>query len=263
MNIKRFYLIGFFLILALPLLTSSLLFNPPAWGKTIVFRIIISILIFFFIYQVIYKKTDNKLSILKNLLPFWLLVALFIVFLLATFFSLDPYYSFWESPLRAGGFLNFSFYIIFAILIFLFTTKKQWQKIWPFTILIGVLVSIIAVFQQYNIFSKIIIPYIGRPPSTMGGPLFLALYILLLIFITFSFFLKEKQIKKKLLYFFSLLLFLYVILITGSRAAYFGLFIGSFYFLFFWSINSFSPKKKNLFLVLKILAGIFLVMAAF
>ena len=177
MNIKRFYLIGFFLILALPLLTSSLLFNPPAWGKTIVFRIILSILIFVFIYQILYKKIANKFSIVKNLLPFWFLIALWGIFLLATIFSLDPYYSFWESPLRAGGFLNFSFYIFFAILAFLFIAKKDWQKIWLFTILIGVLVSIIAIFQQYNIFKKIIIPYVGRPPSTMGGSIFLALYL--------------------------------------------------------------------------------------
>ena len=94
---NRIYLIGLFLILALPLLTTSLLFNPPAWGKTIVFRIILSILIFVFIYQILYKKIANKFSIVKNLLPFWLLIALWGIFLLATIFSLDPYYSFWES----------------------------------------------------------------------------------------------------------------------------------------------------------------------
>ena len=259
----RFYLIGFFIILALPLLTSSLLFNPPAWGKTILFRIILSTLIFFFIYQILYKKTDNKLSLIKNLLPFWLLAALLIVFLIATIFSLDPYYSFWESPLRAGGSLNFSFYIIFAILISLFIAKKEWQKIWSFTILIGVLVSIVAVFQQYNIFGKVIIPYLGRPPSTMGGPLFLALYLLLLVFITFSFFLKEKKKKKKLFYLLAVFLFLYVILITASRAAYFGLFIGVFYFIFSWSINLLPPKRRSLFLALKILAGIVLITTAF
>jgi len=263
MNIKRFYLIGFFIILALPLLTTSLLFNPPAWGKTIVFRIILSILIFIFIYQIVYKKIASKFLIVKKLLPFWLLVALWGIFLLSVIFSLDPYYSFWESPLRAGGFLNFSFYIIFAILTFLFLHKQDWQKIWLFTIFIGVFVSIIAIFQQYNIFEKIIIPYSGRPPSTMGGPIFLALYLLLLVFITFSFLLKEKEKKKKLFYLLSLLLFLYVILLTGSRAAYFGLFVGSFYFLFLYSVNLVHAKRKTLFLLVKILLGILLIILAY
>ena len=77
----------------------------------------------------------------------------------------------------------FSFYIIFAVLAFLIIRKRDWQKIWLFSILVGVLVSIIAIFQQFNILSKIIIPYSGRPPSTMGGPIFLALYLLLLVFI--------------------------------------------------------------------------------
>lgn len=255
----RFYLIGFFLILALPLLTTTLLFNPPAWGKTIVFRIILSILIFVFIYQILYKKIANKFSLAKNLLPFWLLVALWGIFLLATIFSLDPYYSFWESPLRAGGFLNFSFYIFFAILAFLFLHKQDWQKIWLFSILVGVLVSIIAVFQQFNILSKIIIPYSGRTPSTMGGPIFLALYLLLLVFITFSFLLKEKEKKKKLFYLSALLLFFYVILITGSRAAYFGLLIGFFYFIFAWQKSFFPLKKKILLSALKILFVILLI----
>ena len=263
MNIKRFYLIGFFLILALPLLTTSLLFNPPAWGKTIVFRIILSILIFVFIYQILYKKTANKFPIVKNLLPFWLLAALWGIFLLAIIFSLDPYYSFWESPLRAGGFLNFSFYIIFAILTFLFLHKQDWQKIWLFAIFIGVLVSIIAIFQRYNIFEKIIVPYSGRPPSTMGGPIFLALYLLLLVFITFSFLLKEKEKKKKLFYLLALLLFFYVILLTGSRAAYFGLLVGSFYFLFLYSVNLVHAKRKTLFLLVKILLGILLIILAY
>jgi len=258
-----FYLIGFFLILALPLFTISPWFSPAAWGKTIIFRIIFSVLIFLFVYQALYKKIANKFSAIKNLLPFWLLITLWGVFLLATIFSLDPYYSFWESPLRAGGFLNFSFYIFFAVLAFLILRKQDWRKIWLFTIFIGVLVSIIAVFQQYNIFGKIIIPYAGRPPSTMGGPIFLGLYLVLLVFVTLSFFLKEKEIKKKLFYFSALLLFLYVILITGSRAAYFGLLVGFFYFILAWQKSFFPLKKKNLLSVLKTLLTLLLIISAY
>jgi len=263
-NLYRVFLIGFFLILTLPLFNIQPWFSPPAWGKAIIFRLIISSLLFLIIWQLISKKTKinfKDLSNRKNKIfwPFWLFVALWGIFLLATIFSLDPYYSFWESPYRAGGFLNFSFYIIFVILAFLILQKKDWQKIWNFSILIGVLVSIIAVFQQFNIFSKTIIPYAGRPPSTMGGPTFLALYLILLFFITLSFLSKEKAAKKRLFYFFALLLFLYVILITGSRASYFGLFIGFFYFIFAWQKNFFPLKRKKMLFVLKILFGILLI----
>ena len=272
---NRIYLIGFFLILALPLLNLPPWFSPPDWGKTIIFRIVLSILIFLFIYRLLFQKTDVQKSTtvgfwhgVKNrrnkvFLPFWLLVALLGIYSLATIFSLDPYFSFWGSPDRSGGFLNFSFYIIFAVLALLIIRRKDWQKIWIFTIFIGILVSIIAIFQQFNIFSKVIIPFSGRTPSTMGGPIFLALYLLLLVFITFSFLLKEKERKKKLFYLSALLLFFYVILITGSRAAYFGLLIGSFYFFFLYSVNLVHPKRKTLFLLLKILIGILLIISAY
>jgi len=276
MNDKKykFFLIAFFLILALPLLAVPPWFHPAAWGKTIIFRIIISILVFLLIWRALTPKFGSDGQILSNaksvlcrknkvFWPFWLLATLWGIFLLATIFSLDPYYSFWESPLRAGGFLNFSFYIIFAILTFLFLHKQDWQKIWLFTIFIGVLVSIIAIFQQYNVFKEIIIPYSGRPPSVMGGPIFLALYLLLLVFITFSFLLKEKEKKKKLFYLLAFLLFFYVILLTGSRAVYFGLFVGSFYFLFLYSVNLVNAKRKILFLLVKILLGILLIIFAY
>jgi len=260
----KIYLFGFFLILALPLLAASPWFHPAAWGKAIIFRIIISSFLFLIIWQLISKKTKINFKELldrKNKIfwPFWLLVALWAIFLLATIFSLDPYYSFWESPYRAGGFLNFSFYIIFAVLAFLIIKEKGWQKIWDFSILIGVLVSIIAIFQRFNIFRGTIMPYAGRPPSTMGGPTFLALYLVLLVFLTLSFLSKEKGAKKKLFYLFAFLLFLYVILLTESRAAYFGLFIGFFYFIFAWQKNFFPLKRKKILTVLKILFGILLI----
>lgn len=258
----KIYLIAFFVILALPLLAAPPWFHPAAWGKAIIFRIIISILVFLFIWQIISKKTKINFKDLldrknKVFWPFWLLIALWGIFLLATIFSLDPYYSFWESPYRAGGFLNFSCYIIFAVLAFLIIKERSWQKIWDFSIFFGVLVSIIAIFQQYNIFSETIIPYSGRPPSTMGGPTFLALYLILLFFITFSFALKEKQIKKKVFYILAFLLFILIILLTGSRAAYFGLLIGFFYFILCF------PKKQRLVVSLKILFLLLLIVGAY
>jgi putative inorganic carbon (HCO3(-)) transporter len=246
-NLYRVYLIGFFLILALPVISSPVLLHPTAWGKGILFRIIISILIYLFIYQLLYKKTNTFVATATKVLSFRILVALFLIFLLATIFSLDPRFSFWGSPLRGDGFLNLGLIIIFSILIFLILKKSDWQKIWDFSILIGLLVSIIALFQKFNIFKSLIKSFDSRPPGTMGGPIFLGLYLLLLLFITFSFFLKEKDLKKRLFYFLASLLFVYIIFLTGSRAAYFGLFIGLAYFILTF------PKKNKLIFTFKVL----------
>ncbi len=263
------YLIGFFLILALPLLNLPPWFAPPDWGKTIVFRIVLSILIFLFIYQLLFRK-EKFSAVWPNIrpssatLPFWLLIALLGIYFLATLFSSDIRFSLWGSPFRSGGFLNFASYIIFVILAFLILRPKDWQKIWDFSIFIGILVSIIAVFQQFGFLSEALIPFSGRPPSTIGGPTFLAVYLLLLSFLTLSFAINEKKHLKKFFYFSAVLLFLFVILLTGSRAVYFGLFIGLFYLLLLYPKDLIrSVKIKTLFLPLKILAGIILITAAY
>jgi len=54
--ISKIYLTGFCLILALPLLSLPPLFDPPDWGKTIIFRIIVSVLALLFGYQILFKK---------------------------------------------------------------------------------------------------------------------------------------------------------------------------------------------------------------
>jgi len=253
-----FYLIGFFLILALPLLVVPPWFTPIPWGKTIVFRIIFSILTFFFIWQILFKKIDvfylkNKIKSLSFL--FWLLVSLFGIYLLATIFSLDAHFSFWGDPVRSGGFLNFSFYIFFSILTFLVIRAKDWQKIWDFSIFIGILVSFVAIFQQFGVFSETLISFTFRPVSTLGNAILLAIYLLLLIFLTLSFAIKAKNRLRKIFYFSSFLLFVFVLIfLSQTRAAFVGLAIGSFWFLFAY------PKKMKLF---KISAGIFLILAIF
>jgi O-antigen ligase len=269
------YLVGFFAILSLPLLNLPPWFAPPDWGKTVVFRIILSVLIFIFFYQVLFEKNQlhkfliisfwHKVKNRKNKIfwPFWLLIALLGIYSLATLFSSDIRFSLWGSPYRGGGFVNFAFYVLFALLLLIIARKKDWQKIWDFSIFVGVLVSIIAIFQQLGLFSKVLIPFSGRPPSTIGGPTFLALYLLLLSFLALSFAIKEKRYLKKIFYSSSFLLFIYIILVTGSRAAYFGLFISFFYFIFFYSTHLLRSKTKTYFLLLKILIGILLISSAY
>lgn len=173
---------------------------------------------------------------------------------MATIFSLDPNFSLWGEPRRSGGFVNFAFYIIFAILAFLILRKEDWQKIWNFAILIGVLVSFIAIFQWQGLLKDFLITYETRPPATLGNPIMLALYLLLLSFLTLSFAVKETKLLKKILYFSALFLFIFVIILTYSRAAYLGLTVGFLWFLFFF------PKKM---ILAKVSAAILLILSVF
>jgi len=247
------YLTGFFIILALPLLAIPPYFFPPDWGKTIVFRSIMAILLFLFAYQFLFRKNEILLPNFRKNKSIWVLSALFIVFLLATIFSVDPYFSFWGSPWRGGGFVTFAFYFVFAILTFILFKKEDWKKTWDFSIVIGILVSLVAIIQYHGLFNRIFLSVPDRPPSTMGNPILLAIYLLLLSFIILSLAIKEKNLWKKTLYLLSLVLFSYVILITGSRAAYLGLATGVLYFFLFY------PSKMK---VIKIATIGLLILAA-
>jgi len=262
-KLEKFFLIGFFLILVLPLLNLPPLFSPPDWGKTIIFRIILPIMIFVFVWQLLFRKLpgshpggrrdgfpDNTGFSKEIKIILFLLLALFGIFLLATIFSLDPHFSFWGNPYRAGGFLNFAFYIIFAILAFLIIRQRDWQKIWDFSIFIGILVCVVAIFQQFGIVKEIFIFTESRPPSTIGITTALSIYLLLLSFLTLAFGIKTPWRKwfgaKKLFYFFSLLFFLGVsVFITQTRSAYIGLAVGFLYFLFFYPFSkTYSAKVQ-------------------
>ncbi len=273
------YLAGIFLILVLPLANLPPWFSPPDWGKTIVFRIVMSVLIFFFAWQTIFKKSEvfhSKGKFLSKSLIFWLLTALLFIFFLSALFSLDRNFSLWGDPYRSGGFINFASYIIFAILAFLLLQKSGWQKILNFAIFIGVLVSVVAIFQQFGILSKIFLPRATALTSTIGGPISLGIYLLLLSFLTLSFGLNKRGLKSKIFYFLSFCLFFSVILLTTSQASYLGFAIGFLFFLFFYPVrsklsktstppitgtsNGVNPRKI---LWLKLTAGILLILGVF
>ena len=59
------YLTGFFIILALPILIIPPYLFPADWGKSIVFRSIMAILLFLFAYQFIFRKNKTECFLKK------------------------------------------------------------------------------------------------------------------------------------------------------------------------------------------------------
>jgi len=260
-NLKdKIYLLGFLLILSLPLLAFPPLFHPPAWGKTIIFKIILSFLICFFIYQIIFKKDYSFFEKLKPnpiRLTISVLIALLSLFLISTLFSQDSHYSFWGSPYRAGGFLNFAFYIIFAVLIFLTLKPKQWNIVLNFSLIIAILVSFIALIQQFEIFKDFLISYNQRPPSTLGSPIFLALYLCFFVFLSLSNAILKKTKTVKTFYFLAFLIIVFSVILTGVRAVFFGLMVSFSYFVLFYPDKKRFLKTATLIVVVIIVLGVY------
>lgn len=233
---------GILVITALPLLNLPPWFSPPDWGKTIVFRIIFSSIIAFLVFQILFRKEvphfifNLKAIFQKNWrenLPFWALLSLLGIFLLATIASRDPWFSLWGDPQRSGGSLNYALYIILAIFAFLTLTSSRWNILWNVSFFVGILVSLVSIFQQFSILSDIFVPLRTQISSTLGGPWTLGIYLLLLSFLVLAYGIREKRLLKKTLYFFIFFLFGYSILLTISQAAYLGFAVGFLWFVFF------------------------------
>ena len=164
------YKIGFFVILALPVLTFPPYFFPADWGKSIIFRSIMAILIFLLTFQLLYKKESLKLPNVKKNYIFWSLIILLSVFLLATVFSVDPNFSLWGNPYRGGGFVTLAFYFSFAILTFFLFKNENWKRALDLSIIWGILVSLIAVAQYFSLFSNILLPMPRQAGFHNGKP---------------------------------------------------------------------------------------------
>jgi len=248
-----FYFAGLILISFLPLFSFPPLMHPSSWGKAIIFRIIISIILFLALYQTFFlnKKLWEDLKIyLKNkksglFLALFLLLLLGVVYILSTIFSLEPTFSFWGNPSRGLGSITIILLIAYSLFIFLILKERGWQILWDINIFVGILISLVAIIQKFSLLPKIINPQSYQPFSTMGNAILLGIYLMLLVFPALSFGFKKLNIKS-LFYFGSVILFIAGILAAASRSPILGLITGFLFFLFFY------PKKTKRIIIVKI-----------
>jgi len=242
------YISGFFVILALPALNIPPWFTPPSYTQAIVFRSILAILGFVYLVkektlrlgsgQVNFKEIFNPRA--KIFFPLFPILAYFVAVFISTLLSLDVSNSLWGTPARGAGFVNFAFLILLFFMSFIIVKGKDWKKLLDFSLIIGFIVGLIAIFQRFSILSPIIKGMTYRPTSTLGNTIILAVYLLPLIFLSLSFFTLEKNRFKKYSYAFLVVFYSFIIIfITQTRAALLGLLVGLLWFLIAY------PKKMT------------------
>lgn len=242
-QISQFLTYGIIAILAIIVLVFDPWFTPIGFGKTLIFRSLISVLTLVFLWQILIReiKLSHIVEKIKSVsLSFWLLIATLFLFSLSTVFSLDRYQSLWGDPARCGGLINFAFYFLLAVFTFLSIKKSGWTKILNFSIITGIIVCVVALIQQFGLFSKYFISFNYRPVSLLGNTMFVAVYLLLLSFVAFSCTKSTKNIYLKIYYYFCIFTFVSsIVFLTQTRSAIVGLILSSLWLFFGY------PFKKS------------------
>ncbi|MBI2644460.1 MAG: O-antigen ligase family protein [Candidatus Wildermuthbacteria bacterium] len=247
--LEKVLLAGIALILFIPLLSMPPWFSPPAWGQAMVFRVVIGFLIALFAFEAVRRDSHVFSYICHRIIQikwaFFLFALLFLLFFLSTLLSVDPSFSFWGDPGRAGGFLQLFLFFLFCILAFLAIKDRSWPALWTIAISAGIGISLVAIFQQFRLLNQIFIFAETRPPSTVGGAIFLGTYMVLLIFLALAFFFHSQSKPRKIFFLSASILFCIIILLSGSRSAYIAFAVGIFYFLLFLPLPQRQTRILN------------------
>ncbi|MDP2736019.1 MAG: O-antigen ligase family protein, partial [bacterium] len=253
MKNKWLILGGFAFLLALPLLNLPPWFAPPEWSKALVFRAIAFLGLAGIGWALLAPKPlfSGLKEALRPHRGLLLLLGSYVSVLLAsTLLSQNPQMGLLGIPLRGGGALDLALLFFFAVALFTFLRERDWLTLWKVALGTGVLVALVALFQQFGSPSELFVTGVSRPGSTIGGPAFLASYLLLLMFPAIAFGLQAKHSAAKMLYFGAVIVFIAVITLGLTRGAYLGLFAGLAWFVGWYP----SPRRYRKLLQMLVLA---------
>ena len=168
-------------LMAAPLIVfivTDSLFFPFITGKAFTFRILIEIL---FAIWLILLCLDRRYWPKRSLVLYGILVLVTILSL-ATIFGVNPYRSFWSNFERMDGLISYLHLLAyFLIITSVFTTAKQWQTFFNTSIGVSLVVATYAVLQLAGKFS--ISQGGARADATLGNASYLAVYMLLHVFL--------------------------------------------------------------------------------
>jgi O-antigen ligase/Tfp pilus assembly protein PilF len=243
-----------YLILFLPLYVSYKTLYPYIFGKIIVFRILIEIIFFSWLFLAFYQK-DYRINYRH---PLVLSLTIFIAFLFLTMLTgVDIQRSFWSTQERMTGVLTMiHFWLWFIVLTSTFKKWEDWQKFIWLSLIACFLVGLYGLGQKIGL--KFLLKETDiRLSSTLGNPIYLGVYSMLHIFLAIYLFIEERRKFLKLIAIFLAFFYLIIMLLTATRGAFLAFFSTSFLFLVLL-IFIFLPKK-----IKKIVIPIFIIFVLF
>ena len=266
----RIIFLGILLITFLPLVVSPETVFPYVVGRSLWFRGIIYCITTLWLLLL---WVDRSYIPAKSTLI--LAFSLFVFFqALAGLFGLSPNASFWSNFERMEGVVEYTHWLIFAVVAVSTIRKKvSWIKILKVNTLVGTAVATLGLLEYFGlviplIFNLDLFPLVTTPAdsytygerveSTIGNPAYLSAYLSLIIFSSFGLVSRDFQINfkksfkhtylqlkltNKIYLIISLIgapIIFFTIISSGSRGALIGIFAG---LLFILSAFLYSKEK--------------------
>lgn len=258
---------GLSLVLVIPFIIADgvvlpAMFFPFITAKNFIFRILVEILLGLYILLALREPSYRPRAS-------WLLWALtaFVVWVgIATLFSADPIKSFWSNFERMEGYLTllhlFAYFLVAGAVL---TTEKWWTRFFNLSIGASVLMGFYALLQLFGVLA--ISSQSGpRVDTTFGNATYLAVYMLLNIFITLFMLARTPKENRMMqaVYGIALVLQFTALFFTETRGALLGviggLIIGALYIAWRASAPEWKVLRKWSF---GILGGIALLIVGF
>jgi len=254
-------------IAIVPFLKTTSLYFPYVSGKVYVFRLLVMLAFFFWVWGVV-KVRLNSVQIssssanLPNFYyPLWLpfkniLVAALLLFFLAqvfvSLFGVNPLLSFFSSIERADGVLQYGFWVLyFLLLISVFRKEQDWKMFFSVFVIAAVFLS---AYSWLNYGSQV------QLYGVFGNPAYFAAYLLFAIgfslLILARHFFSSRFINS--LFIIAAGFFVLTLIFTQIRGAYAGLAGGVFLFslLSVLFLRGEEDKKLAIFCGIVLLLGV-------
>tara|TARA_B100000745_G_scaffold300599_1_gene255784 strand:- start:5363 stop:7501 length:2139 start_codon:yes stop_codon:yes gene_type:complete len=209
-------------------------FFPYVFGKNVAFRVIIEIIFSAWLLLAIINEKYR---------PRWTLVLVSVtafvgITAIADFLGENFFKSFWSNYERMDGLITLLHILAYMMVAqSVMVGEKAWLWFWRISLGVSALISIHVLLQSFSNEST-------RLYSTLGNPIYLAVYSLFHIFIALILAFRDEVSKyERYLYFLPIPFLLYGVYLTSTRGATLGILIG---ILLSMAGIAFSYRKKRI-----------------